>query len=284
MPNDETNPEIFSCSAHVLNGPKPVELSRCVVFGCFLGSCQIGSPFFRRHVLDVWNIFEGNLGSPKIKPIGTPFRLPTLQRSLPHGLPNKPPSHEMLGNSDWLTYRNTDRRYPVPSVFLRKKGILSISTGAGFLLTTVYQGGIIILQLAGACYSTVFGKDNLFICRKKALVTSDSPQDQKHHPCKHNSTCREAPFLRAKILGDAKKTNLLGPWSTWSSLPLQGTQAPHHLTMFHQSRPQVCGSEASGKRGRSERSAFSYASLCIWCAWYIQNGWWVLDLSNWELQ
>lgn len=33
MPNDETNPEIFACSAHVLNGPKPVELSRCVVFG-----------------------------------------------------------------------------------------------------------------------------------------------------------------------------------------------------------------------------------------------------------
>lgn len=90
-------------------------------------------------------------------------------------------------------------------------------------------------------------------------------------------------------------------WMKLSSL-LQGThlQAPithsHHL-IIQQSRPQVCGSEASGKRGRSERSAFSYASMvqiwynteciwwlgCAWCAWYIQNCWW-LDLSDWEFQ
>lgn len=291
MPNDETNPEIFACSAHVLNGPKPVELS------WFLGSCQIGSPFFRRHVLDVWNIFEGNLGSPKIKPIGTPFRLPTLQRSLPHGLPNKPPSLEMLGSSDWLTYRNTDRRYPVPSVFLCKKGILSIfplvedffwqQYTKGASSSSSWQVPVTVQYLGRTTYSSAERKPWLPVIHHKIKnIIHASTTQLAGRP--HFSGPKSWEMLKRQIFLD------LGVHEAPFLSKVPRPHHSHHLTISHQSRPQVCGSEASGKRGRSERSAFSYAAcwwldlvigMRIWCAWYITE--WLGEswiFRKWEFQ
>lgn len=289
MPNDETNPEIFSCSAHVLNGPKPVELSRCVVFGILSDRITFFSSPCAGRLKHLWR----QPGFPKNK-----ANWYTLQTSNPSEIlatrVTKQATLTWDVGQQWLV--NLQKYWPKISCTIcfpvQKGDIIHISAGGGFLLTTVYQGGIIILQLAGACYSTVFGKDNLFICRKKALVASDSPQDQKHHPCKLNSTCREAPFLRAKILGDAKKTNLLGPWSTWSSLPLQGTQAPPLSPSHHLSPVQAPGLRLRGFWKAWALGALGVLLCCMlvigfgdWdahmmCMIHYRMVGWVLDLSE----